>query len=994
MLSRKIINTITVLLASLLICPTINSAQINANLLSEIAADPNQLHFAFIAMKDQSRVTGLAASLQLDSYTRQARHAIGIRHLKHKASETQRELLEFLEAKITSGEVKHYKSHWIDNIVSVEASGDILREISRRGDVEAIHQIGPARLIEPVEFSTGGASPSDTVESSLRVIGADSMWALGYTGAGRLLCSFDTGVDGAHPALSDSWRGNNGNSWQESWFDPADGDSVPHVIASSSNPQHGTHTLGTMVGHDDATGDTVGVAPDAQWIAAAVIDVPNGNILDAFEWAADPDGNPNTITDVPDAVANSWGYPQSVLGCEDVFWNAIDHLEALGVVVIFACGNEGNEGSMTIRNPANRVSSVYNSFAVGMVDPTIAGFPVHSRSSQGPSDCDEVSLKPQVVAPGVSIRSTIPVVNGSYGWSTGTSMACPHVAGAVALLREYNPNAPVDSIKKALMETAIDVEESGPDMKSGHGMIYIPSALEVLTPNATPYIFIAEITESSPDPGDTLDIEITFGNSGLGLADVIATLRSDDEHITLLDSFYVFGNIPQDGTADNSASPYRIVVSESAVQAEELTFTLAVSGSGGYSDDIPLVFVVREDPPTVRSTFIHDVGNVMFGLSNYGQYGFADSSIIEFGLPGFVWPYDGSGNNNLYEMALLIASDATHVSDAARNRIRVPDNDFEVATGGNVVFIEDGTYADQESFCLFDDSKAENPIGIMIHQHSLACADDTNDDYILLILRITNTTAQTIENLHIGILSDWDWPWGNPYTAGDDDRVGFNSDSDIGYMFSADSVENPDYRGVAVLNALGATSFRALKNNDYLYDGDGGTDAEKWDFMTGGINPSSSYLEYPDHANLIATGPFTLTTDDTVEVAFAVIGSNSLNDLIASAAQAKTKYEGVSADADSDDVEDQLPVHFTLYQNHPNPFNPATIIEFYLDRSEHVQLTIYNLLGQNVETLLDKHLDLGMHKVRWTASGLASGIYFYRLQTESRSEVRKMVLTK
>ncbi len=57
-------------------------------------------------------------------------------------------------------------------------------------------------------------------------------------------------------------------------------------------------------------------------------------------------------------------------------------------------------------------------------------------------------------------------------------------------------------------------------------------------------------------------------------------------------------------------------------------------------------------------------------------------------------------------------------------------------------------------------------------------------------------------------------------------------------------------------------------------------------------------------------------------------------------------------------------------------------------------LTIYNLLGQKVETLLDKHLDLGMHKVRWTASGLASGIYFYRLQTESRSEVRKMALMK
>ncbi len=988
------IRILTILLASLLFCYTANSAQIDAGLLNKIDSSPGSFHSAIIVMKNQSQHKNLTMSLQLDNYTRQAGHAIGIHYLKQVASKSQKNLLEYLDAMMTSGKVRHYKGYWIDNVVSVQATGDALREISSRSDVEAIHQISSVELIKPVEFSTGSASPSDTVQTSLRVIGADSMWALGYTGAGRLLCSFDTGVDGAHPALSHSWRGNNGYTWQESWYSPVDGDSFPHVVTNSSSPQHGTHTMGTMVGRDDATGDTVGVAPEAEWIAAAVVDVPSGNILDAFEWAADPDGNPNTITDVPDAVSNSWGYTQESLGCEDVFWNAIDNLEALGVVVVFACGNEGNQGAMTIRNPANRATSPYNSFAVGMVYPTIPGFPVHNRSSQGPSDCDGVSLKPQVVAPGVDIRSTIPVVNGSYGLSTGTSMACPHVAGAVALLREYNPNAPVDSIKKALMETAIDVDVAGPDMKSGYGMIYIPAALEVLVPNNEPSIFIADISEPSPDPGDTFDVEITLSNSGLGLTDVAATLRTVDEHVTLLDSFWMFGNLPQNGTAANTASPYRIVVSGSAVEAEELTFTLAVSGSGGYSDEIPLVFSVRENPPSTRSTFIHDVGNVAFGLSNYGQYGFADSSIVWKGLPGFVWPNDGSGGNNLFEMALLIATDSTHVSDAARNRINVPDNDFEVTTGGNVVFVDGGTYADQESFCSLDDSRAENPIGVKVHQHSLAYADDTNDDYILLIFQITNTTTQTIGNLHVGIISDWDWPWADIFNAGDDDRVGFNADADLGYMYNADSIKNPDYRGVAVLNTMGATAFRAIKNADYMWDGDGFTETEKWDILTGGINPSSSYLLNPDHSNLIATGPFTLAVDDTVEVAFAVIGANSVSDMITRAALAKAKYEGVSSDSESDDAEEQLPTGFTLYQNYPNPFNPSTDIEFYLDRSGQVELTIYNLLGQKVETLIDEYLGFGMHKIHWTASGLASGIYFYRINTASYSEIRKMILAK
>jgi subtilisin family serine protease len=967
--------------------------KIHPQLAEKIASSPDAYFQAFLMMVDESRATSLTKSLGLDRYSRQAGHAVAIRHLKERARVVQHDVIEFLQSQIKTGRVRQLKSHWIDNVVSIVATGSLIREISGRDDVAMVYEIETVQLIRPIENSTAASSPSDTVYSALRVIGADSMWALGYTGAGRLVCGIDTGVDGGHPALSGTWRGYNGYSWQESWFDPVDGDSVPHVLSTSTNPEHGTHTLGIMVGHDDATGDTVGVAPEANWIAAAVVDVGGGNILDAFEWAADPDGDPNTVMDVPDAICNSWGYPQIYLGCEDVFWNSIDNVEALGCVVIFACGNEGNQGPQTIRNPANRATTPYNSFAVGMIDPEDPSFPVHSRSSQGPSDCDGVSLKPQVCAPGVAIRSTVPIYAGSYAELTGTSMAAPHVAGAVALLRQYNPNAPVDSIKKALMETAIDIEDPGPDMKSGYGLIYIPAALEALVPNNEPNIVVENINKPVATPGDTFAIEITLLNTGLGLTDVAAKLRSYTPLAEVIDSFYFFGNLPLDGESSNTSTPFTVEVSDTAGPTALLDLTLEVTGSGSYSKDIPLEFEVPANPPIYRSRDVHDVGNVLFGVSNYGQYGFADSSIAPEGLPGFVWPNDGSGSNNLFEMALLIATDSSHVSDAARNRIRVPDDDFEVAVGGNLRMLSLTPDADQESRAIFNDSRAEDPIGVNVQQFTYAYQASTDDDFIILAYLISNNSGSPLDDIYIGISGDWDWPWGIPYYSGDNDRVGFIGENNLGYMYSADSIDNPDYRGITVLSSMGSTSFKAINSETYVWDNDGLTEAEKWAFMTGGIDTSTVYTYPADHSCIMTTGPYTIGLTDTIEVAFAVMGAGNLDDLIMSSVQAQTTFDGLVVNAD--DVGDPIqPESFALWQNYPNPFNATTTIEFYLDRTQHVKLSIYDLLGRVVEVLADKEFVLGKHALTWVADGYASGLYFYRLETDSGNRIRKMVLLK
>jgi hypothetical protein len=85
---------------------------------------------------------------------------------------------------------------------------------------------------------------------------------------------------------------------------------------------------------------------------------------------------------------------------------------------------------------------------------------------------------------------------------------------------------------------------------------------------------------------------------------------------------------------------------------------------------------------------------------------------------------------------------------------------------------------------------------------------------------------------------------------------------------------------------------------------------------------------------------------------------------------------------------------FTLHQNYPNPFNPKTVISFQLAIDSQVELTIYNMCGQKIETLISGKKQKGYQKIAWDASALTSGIYFYRLKTENFTQTRKMALVK
>ena len=277
---------------------------------------------------------------------------------------------------------------------------------------------------------------------------------------GAVIGGQDTGYQWDHPALVNQYRGNNGIivNHNYNWHDAihsGGGSCGPNSPFPCDDFGHGTHTMGTMVG-DDGAGNQTGMAPGARWIGCRNMNVGVGSpatYSECYQWFIAPTdlNNLNPRPDLaPDVINNSWGCPPSE-GCTDpnVLLTVVNNVHAAGIVTAHSAGNSGPDCS-TVSDPA----AIYaNSFTVGATDntDTIAGF-----SSRGPVTIDGSNrLKPNVSAPGVNIRSSVP---GRYiSGLSGTSMAAPHVAGLVALLISSQPSLAghVDEIESLIELSAV-----------------------------------------------------------------------------------------------------------------------------------------------------------------------------------------------------------------------------------------------------------------------------------------------------------------------------------------------------------------------------------------------------------------------------------------------------------------------------------------------------------------------------------------------------------
>jgi subtilisin family serine protease len=409
-------------------------AKIAPRLASETALGGNsEALIVFSEQADLSGAANLPTKLEKGQYVYNALRAV--------AERTQAPLRKMLHDRGIS-----YQSFYSVNMIKVNASRDVLYEIAGRDEVLQI-DANPrvhAGIPAPDMLSVSGLStPQQTqapggIEWNVSQVNAPQVWGLGFKGQGLVVAGADTGVKWDHPALKSHYRGWNGVVEKDSynWHD-ATSDHSPTPI----DPQgHGTFTMSEIVG-DDGVGNQVGVAPGAKWIACRNMDKYGtgspAEYIECFDFliAPYPFGHPELANPAmaPDVINNSWACPPSE-GCSvNTLLQIVNAVRAAGIFPVTAAGNSGPGCSTVNQPPAIYASAV----SVGATDAynNIARF-----SGRGAVTVDgSRRLKPEIVAPGQNIRGAIPYNNMYQSYWSGTSMAAPEVAGAVAVLWQAKP---------------------------------------------------------------------------------------------------------------------------------------------------------------------------------------------------------------------------------------------------------------------------------------------------------------------------------------------------------------------------------------------------------------------------------------------------------------------------------------------------------------------------------------------------------------------------
>ncbi|MFZ5828406.1 MAG: S8 family serine peptidase [Bacillota bacterium] len=405
-----------------------------------------------------------------------------VRALQDQSARTQAALRSLLQNLTAAGDLRHCRYFYVINAMAARANRSAVEALARDPSVAKIlpdetitlNPIGPIRMAAEAEPAA--------LEWNVERVGAPSVWQLGYDGSGVVVASIDTGVEYAHPALQRQFRGYDpadpaNPTVEGNWFDAVSGDqALPY-----DDNRHGTHVTGTMVGATADGSRQIGVAPGAQWIAVKAFNATGQGqaswLLAAGEWVLAPQDQSGTPHPewAPDVVNNSWGGGAAL---DEWYRPVVENWRAASIVPVCAAGNGGSRsGSVSV--PGNYPES----FTVGAIDSEnlLASF-----SGRGPSPYDEI--KPEVVAPGVAIRSAVP--GGGYELLSGTSMATPHVSGAVALLLSAAPDRSVDEVETLFRETAVTLTDDqfpeSPNNGYGNGLIDVfAAATEALAGRGT-----------------------------------------------------------------------------------------------------------------------------------------------------------------------------------------------------------------------------------------------------------------------------------------------------------------------------------------------------------------------------------------------------------------------------------------------------------------------------------------------------------------------------
>jgi len=477
--------------------------------------------------------------------------------LIQRAALTQAPIIGQLEAAGVS-----YTSFWAANMIVAEGDRSLVEALAARPDVKVIESNEPSDWIQDGDApeSTDEGNAVEAIETGLNNVRAPSLWTLGYTGQGIVIANQDTGMRWTHNALRNQYRGWGGtianSNHNYNWWDaihsqvpgsPPTNSCGRNSLVPCDDQGHGTHTTGTTSGYDGGS-NQIGVAPGAKWIGCRNMDAGNGRpatYTECFQFFIAPtdlNGQNPDPTKRPHVMNNSWTCPPSEECAANTLNTIVGNTLAAGIFVEVSAGNDGPNCS-TVQDPPAIYSSAFSTGAINGSTNALQSF-----SSRGPVTIDGSGrMKPDLVAPGASVRSSTRTNDTSYGTMSGTSMAGPHVVGVVALLWSARPDLVRDVprteylLTRSANRTGITVANNStgcggiaptPNNHFGWGRVDVLAAYN-LEPSLNQTIAFAAISNKTYGDPD-FDVSAT-ASSGLAVsfsASGNCTLSGNTIHIT------------------------------------------------------------------------------------------------------------------------------------------------------------------------------------------------------------------------------------------------------------------------------------------------------------------------------------------------------------------------------------------------------------------------------------------------------------------------------
>ncbi len=495
---------------------------------------------------------------------REQRRSFVVNELKAFTALSQQPIMAEINSLVQAGEVSHPQSLWIANVINCYATPAAIEQLAQRSDVERIDIDEERILIDPVEFTDVAEDQLREITYNVLIMNVPDVWDLGFTGEGIVVAVLDTGVNYNHVDLVN-------NMWTHPDF-PFHGWNFTN---NTNNPMdfhgHGTHCAGTVAG-DGTAGSQTGMAPDAKIMALQVLTASGGG-TESGVWNAIQFG----VEHGAHVLSLSLGWQHS-WGPDRATWrNTMDNALAAGVVAAVAAGNEGNQqGSYPIpsnvRTPGDIPApwrhpdqpDTGSRSAVVCVGATNQGDALAGFSSRGPVTWQNISpyndyqynpgvglIRPDVVAPGVDVKSLRHNNNTGYTTMSGTSMATPGVAGVMALMLSKNPNLTPEQISQILEETALPL---APNKNNSTGSGRVDALEAVLNTGYQGPVYDSHSFNDEEggnnngqiNPGESIYLNLALvNNAEQSFENVTATIWTPSPYITIIEDNAFFGNFEE-----------------------------------------------------------------------------------------------------------------------------------------------------------------------------------------------------------------------------------------------------------------------------------------------------------------------------------------------------------------------------------------------------------------------------------------------------------------